>query len=339
MSIHYPSTVDFIPEMLTPSTSLLIVIVNYRTPDLTIDCLKSLEDEINLLPDTRVIVTDNASGDGSVEAIAAAITSHQWGEWVEFLPLEHNGGFAFGNNAAIRPVSEASALPPYVLLLNPDTVVRPGALKALLDFMNAHPDVGIAGSRLEDPDGTPQRSAFRFHSLLSEFEGAINTGFISKLLSRWVIAPPVVDDSCEIDWVAGASMIIRREVFESVGLLDENYFMYFEEVDFCLQANRAGWLCWYVPQSRVVHLVGQSSGVTDTKHPPKRLPTYWFNSRRRYFLKNYGWLYAALTDTVWVVGYILSKWRRVIQHKPKLEPPKLLGDFLINSVFLKGGQV
>ena len=134
-------------------------------------------------------------------------------------------------------------------------------------------------------------------------------------------------------------MIVRREVFESVGLLDEKYFMYFEEVDFCLQANKSGWSCWYVPTSRVVHLVGQSSGVTDTKRPPKRLPRYWFDSRRRYFLKNHGWFYAALADAAWAFGFVLWRWRRVIQRKQDNDPPQLLTDFLLNSVFLKRGQV
>ncbi len=134
-------------------------------------------------------------------------------------------------------------------------------------------------------------------------------------------------------------MIVRREVFESVGLLDEKYFMYFEEVDFCLRALKSGWPCWYVPTSRVVHLVGQSSGVTDTKRPPRRLPGYWFDSRRRYFLKNHGWLYAALADAAWVFGFTLWRWRRVIQRKPDFDPPSLLSDFMLNSVFLKGGQV
>lgn len=318
--------------------SLIVVILNYRTPDLTIDCLSSLADEVRSLPGTHVIVTDNASGDGSVETIASAIAAQGWAEWVQLVPLERNGGFSFGNNAAIRPLLESDSLPPYVLLLNPDTVVRSGALSALIDFMNEHPEVGIAGSRLEDLDGTPQQSAFRFHSLFSEFEGSISMGLISRLLSRWTIAPPVSEFACKTDWVAGASMIIRREVFKSVGLLDQNYFMYFEEVDFCLQAKRSGWPCWYVPQSRVVHLVGQSSGVTDTKRPPKRLPTYWFDSRRRYFLKNYGWFYAALTDFAWVVGFVLSRWRKILRRQPKLEPPNLLSDFVLNSVFLKGGQ-
>lgn len=317
---------------------LIVVILNYRTPGLTIDCLRSLVGEVRSLPGTRVVVSDNASGDGSVERIGAAIETEGWSDWASLMPLNHNGGYAFGNNAVIRVELQSTNPPPYFLLLNPDTIVRPGAIQVLVDFMNEHPHVGIAGSRLEDPDGTPQRSAFRFHTVQSELDFGLRVGVVSKLLSKWVVAPPVSEETCQTDWVAGASMIVRRQVFESVGLLDEKYFMYFEEVDFCLKVNKSGWPCWYVPKSRVVHLVGQSSGVTDTKRPPKRLPTYWFNSRRRYFLQNHGWLYAALADAAWVFGFVLWRWRRVIQRKPDTDPPKLLNDFLLNSVFFKGSQ-
>ena len=317
--------------------SLLVVIVNYRTPRLTIDCLHSLVGEIRSLPNTRVAIADNDSGDNSVAKIAAAIAAEGWSEWASFAPLDRNGGFAFGNNALIRPVLESTNPPPYFLLLNPDTVVRPGALKALVDFMDAHPEAGIAGSRLEDPDGTPQQSAFRFHTLASEFDFGWRLGIISKLLSRWAVAPPVPQETCQTDWIAGASAIVRREVFEAVGLLDEAYFMYYEEMDFCLQANRAGWSCWYVPESRVVHLVGQSSGVNNFQPRTKRLPQYWYDSRRRYFVKNYGWLYTALADLFWASGFVFWRMRRVVQRKPDTDPPNMLSDFMSNSVFFKGG--
>jgi len=318
---------------------LIVVIVNYRTPDLTIDCLHSVVSEVQALPGTRVVVTDNASGDDSVEKISNAIATEGWGEWVSFMPLERNGGFAYGNNAAIRPVMQSTNPPPYFLLLNPDTIVRPRGIKELVEFMDQHPEVGIAGSRLEDPDGTPQHSAFRFHSVFSELDYGLRLGVVSKLLEKWWVAPPISDQCCQTDWVAGASMIVRREVFEAVGLMDEDYFMYYEEMDFCLQANKAGWSCWYVPQSRVVHLVGQSSGVTDTKRTPKRLPQYWFDSRRRYFLKNHGWLYTAVADASWASGFALWRLRRLIQRKPDSDPPQALSDFLRNSVFLRGGGV
>jgi len=324
---------------VTQSSQLLIVVLNYRTADLTIDCLKSLIDEVRSLPGTRVVVTDNASGDGSVEKIAAAITHHQWADRIELMPLERNGGYAYGNNAAILPALAAEKPPAYVLLLNPDTVVRPAAITTLLNFMENHPEVGLAGSRLEDLDGTPQRSAFRFPTVQSELDLNLRIGLVSKLLLPWELAPPVSDQPIPTDWVAGASMIIRRAVFDAIGVLDDKYFMYFEEVDFCLRAKRAGWPCWYVPESKVVHFVGQSSGVTDTKRPAKRLPTYWFDSRRRFFLKNYGWLYAALADTVGILGVSVRRLRLFVQPQKDNDPPKIWADFLRNSIFVKGGQV
>jgi GT2 family glycosyltransferase len=131
-------------------------------------------------------------------------------------------------------------------------------------------------------------------------------------------------------------MIVRREVFEAVGLFDDAYFMYFEEVDFCLRAGRAGWPCWYVPASRVVHLVGQASGVTDKAQSRKRRPAYWFESRRRYFVRNHGRVYAAVADAAWATGYALWRVRRAVQRKPDNDPAALLRDFIRHSVFLRG---
>ncbi|WP_263971762.1 glycosyltransferase [Leptolyngbya ohadii] len=322
------------PDSSDRTIRLAVVVLNYRTADLTIGCLKSLVPEIETLPETQVYVVDNCSADGSAEKIAAAIAAAEW-QWATFLPLSQNRGYAAGNNAAIRQILSGETLPDYILLLNPDTIVRPGALSALVEFMERHPEAGIAGSRLEDLDGTPQRSAFRFPSVFSELDDGLRLGVVSKLLESWTVAPPVPESECETDWVAGASMIVRRSVWEQVGLMDEDYFLYFEELDFCLAAKRSGWSCWYVPQSRVVHFVGQSSGVTDTKIAPKRRPTYWFDSRRRYFTKNYGWWYAVLSEILWAVSFALWRVRRAIQRKPDTDPPYLLVDFVRNSVLVK----
>jgi len=313
--------------------STSIVIVNYRTPQLTIDCLDSLSSEIKDLPSTKVLVVDNNSSDDSISLIQNAIASNHWQEWVSLISSPINGGFSYGNNFAIRPLMESDNLPEYILLLNPDTIVRKGALNALIEFMNDNPTVGIAGSRLENLDTTPQQSAFRFRTILSELDSGLRLGIVSKILNKWTVAPAVSDNNCSTDWVAGASMIIRREVFKDIGLLDEGYFMYCEEMDFCLQAKKAGWSCWYVPKSRVVNLVGQSSGIDQDNKKPKRLPKYWFDSRRRYFLKNYGWFYTAMTDSIWAFTYILWRIRQFIQQKPNHDPPYLLIDFWINTVF------
>jgi GT2 family glycosyltransferase len=191
--------------------------------------------------------------------------------------------------------------------------------------MEARPAVGIAGSRLEERDGTPQRSAFRFPSLLGEWENGLRLGAMSRILERWVVAPPVRQEAHPADWVSGASMLVRGEVFQSIGLLDEDYFLYFEETDYCLRARRSGWECWYVPTSRVVHLVGQSTGITAKE---RRIPRYWLESRWRYFHKNHGGLYARLANTAWAMGHALWRIRRRLQGKPDLDPPSALGDFV-----------
>ena len=320
---------------------LLIVIVNYRSASLCIDCLRSLAPEIAGHPGVKVVVTDNPSGDNSVARIGSAIEASNWHSWCALQPLSHNGGFAYGNNEAIRPALAGEDKPQYVLLLNPDTIVLPAAIGALLDFMDANPQAGIAGSRLEHLAGGAQRSAFRFPTVLSELEAGARLGLVSKVLNHRVVAPPVPHGDTPVltDWVAGASMMIRREVFERIGLLDEAYFMYFEEVDFCFRARRAGWPCWYVPASRVVHLVGQSSGVTDVKQANKRRPKYWFESRRRYFVKNHGVVKTAIADLFWMSAFATFQVRRWLQKKPDTDPQNLFGDFVRNSVLTSATSV
>lgn len=301
-----------------------IIIVNYRTPALVVDCLCSLAPEIAAEPGVRVVVVDNRSGDDSLPVIGEAIRTHDWAGWCTLLAGEKNGGFSWGNNLAIRRL-QADFNPDYIHLLNPDTMVRPGAVSRLLDFLESRPDVGIAGSRLLNVDGSVQRSAFRFHGIRSEIDRGMKFGPVTRLLHRHVVAPPPRDEAHVTDWVSGASMLIRREVFDAIGLLDEGYFLYYEETDFCLRAARAGFAIWYVPESQVVHLEGASTGITQTA---KRLPRYWFASRRRYFRKNHSALYEFLVNG----GYCLSlaSWRvrRRVQRKPDNDPKSASIDYL-----------
>jgi GT2 family glycosyltransferase len=326
--LHWPADeVPPRPRSFTPM-NLLIVIVNYRSAGVAIDCLKSLEPEVASFPGTRVVVTDGASGDDSVPRLAEAIRSHGWQDWVELQPLEHNGGFAYGNNAAIRPALASADPPRLVLLLNPDTIVYPGLLQALVGFMDANPEVGIAGSRVENLDGSVRNSAFRFQSILSELNNGIRIGVVSRLLSRRISAMPMPKTASQVDWVSGACMMVRREVFEEVGLLDEGYFMYYEETDFCLRAYRAGWPCWYVPGGRIVHLVGVSSGVTGQKAALRRRPRYWFESRRRYFETHHGRARAVLADLAWASGFAVNRVKQTLLGRPNPDPPYLLWDLV-----------
>jgi N-acetylglucosaminyl-diphospho-decaprenol L-rhamnosyltransferase len=319
--------------------SLLVIIVSYRTARLSIDSLRALEQEVGERnaagAKTRVVVVDNDSGDQSDTQIAAAIESNGWQSWALLVASKHNGGYAFGNNLAVRASLQSRQSPAYFLLLNPDTQVRPGALGALVEFMEQRPKVGIAGSSLENVDGSRWPIAFRFPTVLSELEGGLRLGLASKLLDKWVVPRNMGNEPEQVDWLPGASMLIRRQVFETIGLMDEAYFLYYEETDFCLQARRAGWTCWYVPKSRVMHVAGQSTGVTDRHAAPKRRPQYLFDSRRRYFVKNHGVAYAALADLAFTTAFAAWRARRIIQRKPDTDPPYLLSDSLRNNVLVK----
>jgi N-acetylglucosaminyl-diphospho-decaprenol L-rhamnosyltransferase len=319
---------------------LLVVIVNYKTAALTTACLRSLEHEISGVAGISVTVVDNDSGDGP--ALAGAIRAHGWEGWVALKTAARNGGFSAGNNEAIRAALASANPPRFVLLLNSDTEVRPGALRTLLKFMEAHPEIGLAGTGVENPDGSDWPFAFRFISPANQLLNGLRLGVLDRIFSGRVVARRMDQHRADrVDWVSGCSMIVRREVFDSIGLMDEGYFLYFEEVDFCLRAHRAGWPCWYVPQSRIMHIGGQSTGVTERqtaidRPQSKRVPAYWFESRRRYFVKNFGIGRAIAADLAFGIGYACWRLRRRLQRKPDLDPPHMLADFWRHSVLLGG---
>jgi GT2 family glycosyltransferase len=318
------------------SLELAVAIVNWRTADLAIDCLRSVQSELADVSSCRVFIVDNGSGDGSADKIARAIEANGWSSFVTLLALPGNGGFAVGNNAAIRAAfQQEQRRPTFVLLLNPDTVVRRGAFRILLDFMHAHPTVGIAGGRSEFPDSTPQDCCFRFPNALAEFAYYFRVKLVGLIIANRMPGVPIPTAPIEIDWVSGAFMMVRSAVFDQIGLLDESYFLYYEETDLILRAKRAGWSCWHVPQSRVVHLVGQSSGVTKHDRPRQRVPAYWYQSRSRYYLVNHGRVYAALTDMLVAAALVGWKVRRLVQGRSEIDPPHFLGDLLRNSAALR----
>ena len=299
------------------SVKIWIIIVNYRTADLVVDCLRSIAVQRADRPTHHAVVVDNASGDRSVEKLTEIITQEEWHQWVTVLPLDRNGGFAFGNNAGIRAALAIAHRADYLLLLNPDTVARPGAIKALVSFMDAHPEVGIAGSRLENAEGGIECSAHNLPSPLGELEAGARLGILSRLLDRYVVTPYLRDDVHECDWVSGASIAVRREVFETIGLLDEGFYLYFEEVDFCFRAKRAGWKVWYVPQSQVMHLEGAATGI---RKPGARRAKYWYDSRRRLFVKLYGISGLVLADLLWACGRVTYLIRHVLRLEARRSP-------------------
>jgi hypothetical protein len=270
--------------------------------------------------------------------IREAVAANGWDAWVRLIESPVNGGFAFGNNTALRDAASRGLRYEHVWMLNPDTVVRPGALRALTDHFDAHPRAGLAGSSVEeDEHGTLWPYAFRFPSVLGEFESTIRMGPITKLLDPWVVARRMGDGPQQAQWLSGCSIMIRGKVVEAIGLMDEQFFLYYEEVDYCRRAVQAGWECWYVPKSRIYHISGRSTGISGEGASKRRIPAYWYESRRRYFVKHHGRAYTMLADLGWIVGMVIGRARHRLTGKVDDDPPHYFKDFVRHSALFHGG--
>lgn len=303
---------------------LAIIILNYKTPQLVIDCLHSLVSEVDSTQH-RVIVVDNASNDGSVAAIQGAIDTNSWASWAEVLPSDVNGGFSAGNNLGLKAI-DAQAY----LLLNSDTIVRPGAIATLLDTMKDHPEAGLISPRLEWPDETPQISCFRYQSPFSEFIGSADTGFLTKLLNNFHVPLPIAEQPCEPQWTSFACVLIRKEVVENVGLMDEGYFMYYDDIDYCRQARNSGWNILHNPAARVVHLRGGSGSVKAEMASRKRPRPYLYASRSRYFAKYYGPFGLFLANGMWLLGRSISLVRELVGKKK----PQHICEYMAQDIWM-----
>jgi hypothetical protein len=214
---------------------LAIIIVNYRTPALVEDCLNSLQPDLDAF-DARVVLVDNFSDDGSADRLEAWLADFPARGSVDLIRSEENSGFSGGNNLGIK--SQAAD---YYLLLNSDAYVRPGAVRTLLETAKANPEAGVIGPRLEWPDGAPQTSCFRYHSPASELISAAATGPVTKLLKRYDVPLAPVDEVIHPQWLSFACALIPGRVISQVGLLEEGYFLYYDDVDYCRRARDAGW--------------------------------------------------------------------------------------------------
>jgi len=265
--------------------TLAILILSWNTADLLADCLRTIPMGAAGIP-YHIIVVDNASTDGSPDMVARDFPT------VQLIRSDSNLGFAGGNN---RGLQAADPTIPYILLLNSDTLIKPGALTALVRFMDEHPDAGAVGPRLLRPDGTPQSYAF----------GGDPTPFyllcrgLKQLLFHRYLHDWATDKTLTVDWVSGACMLVRRAAIEQIGLLDENMFMYFEDNDWCLRMRRGGWKVYYYPQAEIVHLGGQS-----LKKNPQAQQAY-YRSLVYFYARHYGRM------SQWSLRYMLPLYRRL----------------------------
>jgi GT2 family glycosyltransferase len=294
---------------------LLVVITAYRARDLTFDCLKSLEGEVAQNPGIKVGICDNGNEDDTADYLKQAISENNWQDWAYVLSVMPNRGFSGGNNVILNDALNSDSDYDYFLLLNADTIVRPGAIRELVSSIESNDSIGIACPRLEWPDGEPQISCFRFNSPISEFLKSARTGPVTRLLNRWEVPIPVSEKPMEMGWGSFACALIRREVMQEIGVLDEGYFLYFDDVDYCRSARNAGWKVMYFPASRVVHLRGKTNPVKELTAKRLRRPDYWYRSRSWYLRKFYGSGGLFLANMLWYAGRAISLLRELIGNK------------------------
>ena len=306
--------------------NVLTVILNWRTAEMT---LRAAEAALRAMEPVAgaIVIVDNDSGDGSFEAMSAAVAQRGWGR-ARVVQSGRNGGFGAGNNAGIRAGLPDGSKPDFVYLLNSDAFPAPDAIRALRDHLLAHPTTGFAGSYIHGPDGEAHRTAFRFPSIASEFEGAVRFGPISRLLKKHIVAAPLPTTTTRVDWLAGASIMMRQSVLDQVGLFDETFFLYFEETELCHRAGVAGWPTDYVVESRVEHIGSVSTGMKTWA----RIPGFWLDSRAYYFRKVHGRGYAAMATLAHVVGGLLWRARLLVQRKDRGDPPHFLRDLVAHAL-------
>jgi N-acetylglucosaminyl-diphospho-decaprenol L-rhamnosyltransferase len=288
---------------------LSIIIVSWNVKDLLRLCLNSVMESLRFSKGQRlfsqVIVVDNASSDGSVSMLSEEFRT------IDLIANEENVGFTRGNNQGIA-CSEGR----YVLLLNPDTEILGDALGEMVAYMDAHQQVGALGPQLLNPDGQVQSSRRRFPTLRTAY---VESTFLqqwfpeSDILKRYYILDSSDDATQAVDWVVGACLLMRRETLEEVGLLDERFFMYSEELDWCCRAKKLGWGVIYFPTAQVIHHVGKSSEqVLPVRHIQfqrskvlffKKHHGYWSGETLRVFLLAVYLWQMILEALKWLVGH------------------------------------
>lgn len=272
--------------MANTGTDISVVIVSWNTREYLKACLRSVYAD---QPDVEVIVVDNASTDGSADMV-----EHEFPQ-AKLIRNADNYGFARAANQGIKASSGR-----YVLLLNPDSKVCPGALKALVEFADSHAEGGLFGPKILNADGSLQSSCRRFPSpqaalFRNTFLGRLfpkNRYVAEYLMAEWDHSTPR-----EVDWLSGAALMLRRSMLDEIGLLDERFFMYCEDVDIAYRAKQAGWKAFYFPGATVVHFLAKSSDQA-----PNRMIWLFHRSMYAFFKKHYAPKWSAILRLIVPIG-------------------------------------
>lgn len=282
---------------------------------------------------TVLIIIDNLSSDSTREKVEEFIARHDMKEKILLRPQPRNLGFGAGCNAGVAVAKGFN--PKYYWFLNPDTKIFSNTQQGLVDIFASDPSIGFVGSQLVNEDGATRPSAFRFPSATSELCGNLRLGALDRMLAHKQVAIPVSDAPHQADWLTGASFMARAEAFDQLNGFDEEFFLYFEEVDLFFRAKQQGFQSWINPASQVYHMAGASTGIASGRKATKRRPQYWFDSRRHFYCKNFGRPYFALCDFAAISALLLWKARAFIQRREGNDPPFFLIDLVRNSIFAR----
>ncbi len=285
---------------------IVVSIINYKTGPMTIACVQSVLESAGEM-DLKVVVVDNLSGDGSADEIAQWIETAGVGERVRLVRSATNSGFSGGHNQGIN-----GAEGHYYLVLNSDAIVRPSFFSELSKVIDENPEAGLIAPRLEGDDGVVQVSSFRFHSPLGELIRGANTGPITKLFSHRDVPLGEDPDLSKIEWVSFACVLLSAKMIDQIGEMDEGYFLYFEDSEYCLRARRAGWSIARAPEAVAVHYRGGSGPVKAKQAAKARLPAYFYQSRSRFLFQAYGRLGLLWANVLWHLGRGIAHTRRLM---------------------------
>lgn len=291
---------------------LVVSIINFRTADLTVACLRSVLDDLDRTDDLdgHVVVVDNCSSDGSAERIEAWIAEEAPGAPVSLIRSATNSGFSGGHNQGMAAREAA-----FYLVLNSDAVLRPGFFAALMAETRTRPEIGLFAPRLEDEDAKAQISHFRFSSPLGELIRGASTGAVTRALRRYDVPLGIDPDPGQIGWASFACILLSGDMVREIGSMDEGYFLYFEDTEYCWRARKAGWRIAPVLEARAVHHRGGSGPVKRLAAARKRMPAYFYASRSRFFYQSYGWTGLISANLLWYIGRLIAN-LRVLAGKP-----------------------
>lgn len=304
-----------------------VVIVSFNVADFLEECLSSIKKETTC--EYEIIIVDNNSNDNSVEIV------ERYHPEVNLIKQDVNAGFAKANNIGFK---EARCR--YVFMLNPDTVVLENAIDKLVQFMDGHQEAGACGPKNLNPDLSLQHNCHHFpslsmrliHHLQLERFFPKHRFFGREFMTYWDYG-----EIKEVDWITGCSLMIRKDVLEEAGYLDENYFMYAEECDFCLKIRKQGWRTVFFPKAAIIHYGGQSAlGQTDEKVFNKSISSHLFTTRYYFFRKNHGYLscvaYKCIDFLYYSIVYLknLFRWDKEIR-KSKLDEARTVLSIILSS--------